>query len=196
MSDEDPWLGLQGAVARVSEYTGLSIGAAQIVLHKVCSSGEVRSRGANLFNFGSRGKETLLPLLSAHDWQGNSINLDKGELEGPGGMFGIMSVTVSAADLEWWLRNRWKPASKVGSGVMPTGAPGAPSKGMHLIVGELKRRVRENACKASLREEATELLQWFRLQHPNAQSPTIKTIENNIRDHHRQWRARQSPAEA
>jgi len=68
---------------------------------------------------------------------------------------------------------------------MRTGAPGRPSKGMHLIRMEFERRLGETACKRMLREEATELRQWFYSTYPNAQPPTIKTIENNLRSDYR-----------
>jgi hypothetical protein len=78
---------------------------------------------------------------------------------------------------------------------MPTGAPGRPSKGMHLIWTEFERRLAENACKPSLREEASVLLQWFRREYPVRQPPTVKTIENKIRNDHRIWRADKQPTE-
>jgi hypothetical protein len=71
---------------------------------------------------------------------------------------------------------------------LATGAPGRPAKGMHLISAEFKRRIAKNTCKPSLREEAAELEQWYRRQHPRAPSPSVKTIENNIRSDYRSWR--------
>jgi hypothetical protein len=194
MSDDDCWLDLQRAVARVREYRELSIGAALTVLRKACSSGEVRSRGRvmDFSGFRSRNEEALLPLLSENDWRDNSINLDQGELESRAGIFDITNVTVSGEDLDWWLRNRWKNDERIAT-TMPTGAPGRPSKGMHLIRAEFDRRITENSCKLLLREEATDLKQWFFRENPNAQSPTVKTIENNIRADHRQWALRQRP---
>jgi hypothetical protein len=211
VSDKD-WLNLRRAVGRIREYTGLSTGAAQALLHKACRSSEVRSRGLDLSGFGSRGKKALLPLLSENDWDGNSINLDNGHLEGPGGMFGIMNVTVSAEDLDWWLENRWHPDAAPGhrlgrravepahktselliahtddarAALMPTGAPGRPTTGMYLIRVEFERRLGGNACKPTLREEATELRQWFCSNYPTAPPPTIKTIENKLRSDYRQ----------
>lgn len=76
---------------------------------------------------------------------------------------------------------------------MPTGAPGRPSKGTHLIRAEFDKRRDANTCKPSLREEAAELQQWFCRQNPNRQPPTVKTIENNIRSDHRQWAASRRP---
>ncbi len=71
--------------------------------------------------------------------------------------------------------------------LMPTGAPGRPSKGMHVIRIEFDRRRIANECKPSLREEAEELESWFRNGYPTAQPVTRKTIENNIRSDYRDW---------
>jgi hypothetical protein len=68
---------------------------------------------------------------------------------------------------------------------MPTGAPGRPSKGMHLIRIEFDRRRIANECKPSLREEAAELEVWFRNRYPTAQPVKHNTIENNIRSDYR-----------
>jgi hypothetical protein len=86
-------------------------------------------------------------------------------------------------------------AAQVDNPNMPTGAPGRPTKGMHLVRGEFQRRLGLNACKLRLCEEATELQKWFKSQYPNASPPTIKTIENNIRTDFRHWVASQHKAE-
>jgi hypothetical protein len=70
---------------------------------------------------------------------------------------------------------------------LPTGMAGRPSKGKDLIAAEFHRRVLNNACKLVLKEEAEALRQWYQAEHPTAAQPTVKTIENNIRDEHRQW---------
>ena len=70
---------------------------------------------------------------------------------------------------------------------MATGAPGRPSRGMHVISVEFDRRRRENLCEASLREEATTLEQWFAQGYPMAQPVKRKTIENKIRADYRRW---------
>jgi hypothetical protein len=77
-------------------------------------------------------------------------------------------------------------AAQVDNPSMPTGAPGRPTKGMHLVRGEFQRRLGLKAWKLTLREEAAELQKWFKSQYPNASPPTIKTIENNIRTDFRQ----------
>jgi hypothetical protein len=77
--------------------------------------------------------------------------------------------------------------------MLTTGAPGRPSKGMHLIRAEFDRRRGANECKPSLREEATELEEWFRNNYPKAQSVKRKTIENSIRTAYKQWAVDQRP---
>lgn len=72
---------------------------------------------------------------------------------------------------------------------MPTGAPGRPSRGMHVIRAEFDRRRVDDQCKPSLREEAGELESWFHLRYPRVQPVTLKTIENNIRVDYRTWKA-------
>jgi hypothetical protein len=76
---------------------------------------------------------------------------------------------------------------------MRTGAPGRPSKGMHVIRIEFDRRRIENECKPSLREEAAALEGWFRNCYPKAQPVKRKTIENNIRADFRQYVASPRP---
>jgi hypothetical protein len=70
---------------------------------------------------------------------------------------------------------------------MPTGAPGRPSKGTHVIRIEFDRRRIANECKLLLRDEAAELEGWFRSCYPTAQPVKRKTIENNIRADFRQY---------
>ena len=69
--------------------------------------------------------------------------------------------------------------------IIPTGMPGRPSKGKDLILAELERRIAEKTCERTVRAEAAELKVWFARTYPNAQQPTIKTIENNIRAEYR-----------
>jgi hypothetical protein len=80
-------------------------------------------------------------------------------------------------------------AAQVDGPSMPTGAPGRPTKGMHLIRGEFQRRLRENGCRPSVHQEAMELREWFCRFHPTAPPPTIGTIENNIRADYREGMA-------
>jgi hypothetical protein len=70
---------------------------------------------------------------------------------------------------------------------MPTGAPGRPSRGMHVVRAEFDRRRTGGECEPSLRQEATALQRWFHQHYPDAGTLTVKTIENNIRaDYKRQ----------
>jgi hypothetical protein len=71
------------------------------------------------------------------------------------------------------------------SAPLRTGAPGRPSKSMHLILDEYQRRLSCGATPASTEAEAESLLQWLRDIHPAADRPTAKTIGNRIRPLHR-----------
>ncbi|MGA8611305.1 MAG: hypothetical protein WB760_06255 [Xanthobacteraceae bacterium] len=67
-----------------------------------------------------------------------------------------------------------------------TGAPGRPSKGMHLIEAEFDRRSATGTCRLVLGEEADALLVWFRAHYPELQPPSPKTIKNRLGKLHRQ----------
>jgi hypothetical protein len=70
-----------------------------------------------------------------------------------------------------------------------TGAPGRPSKSIHLLLDEFERRVGKDECAPSLREEATALLSWIKTTHPSKDRPVLKTVENNIRQAYKAWKA-------
>ncbi|MEP7241396.1 MAG: hypothetical protein ABI697_10965 [Devosia sp.] len=70
-----------------------------------------------------------------------------------------------------------------------TGAAGRPTKSIFLIVDEFERRAASGQSLLTLREEATALLQWLKLTHPDRDRPVLKTIENNIRKPYRSLRA-------
>lgn len=70
-----------------------------------------------------------------------------------------------------------------------TGAPGRPGKSTHLIEDELARRGRDGTIEASLRKQAEVLLDWLTETHPSRARPTVRTIENNIRDEYRRLKA-------
>ena len=69
-----------------------------------------------------------------------------------------------------------------GSNAAGTGAPGRPSKSMDLILDEFERRIAQSSLAPSLREEATALVDWLKTEYSTAERPTIKTVENRIRD--------------
>jgi len=87
--------------------------------------------------------------------------------------------------LAWWPIIEASKAS--GLAFLPTGAPGRPSKGMHLIREEFERRRQENECKLTLREEASHLEVWFCESYPGRPPVGRQTIENNIRRDYKRW---------
>lgn len=79
------------------------------------------------------------------------------------------------------IRERW-PFELASRG---TGAPGRPSKSIHLIADEFERRAGKTECEPTLREEATALLSWIKVTHPSKDRPVRKTIENTIRNRYK-----------
>jgi len=69
--------------------------------------------------------------------------------------------------------------------IVSTGAPGRPSA-MHFIRAEHQRRLDKGEAHESLADEARYLAHWLAQHHPEAPRPTAKTIENAIREAHRQ----------
>ena len=61
-----------------------------------------------------------------------------------------------------------------------TGLAGKPSI-RHFILPEFRRRVAENGNETSLAKEAQALCDWARTEHPEAPTPTARTIENLLR---------------
>jgi len=76
-----------------------------------------------------------------------------------------------------------------------SGYPGRPSKSKHLIEDEFRRRIERTETLPILTDEAAALFAWFVQKYPQMPRPTPKTIENNIRDLHRQWKASRDQAE-
>jgi hypothetical protein len=77
-----------------------------------------------------------------------------------------------------------------------SGFPGRPAKSKHLIEDEFRLRMGRTEALPLLTDEAAALLTWFVHKHPQMPRPTQKTIENNIRVIHRQWRTSQDRVEA
>src|SRR5262249_39940011 len=71
---------------------------------------------------------------------------------------------------------------------LPTGTAGRPTKGIHLIEAEFKRRVDADICEPNLKAEAKALHTWYGTEKPKAPQPTVKTIENKIRKPYRDWK--------
>jgi hypothetical protein len=69
-----------------------------------------------------------------------------------------------------------------------TGAQGRPSP-IQLVEREAERRRASGEAVDNLTEEAKSLHVWCKREHPNAPTPTSKTIENRIRHAHRNWKA-------
>lgn len=62
--------------------------------------------------------------------------------------------------------------------------PGRPSV-MAEVIKEFRRRADSNLILESLSAESRELEQWARNNLPGVQTPTLKTIQNNIRSEYR-----------
>lgn len=77
--------------------------------------------------------------------------------------------------------------------MIPTGAPGRPSKGKQPILNEFQRRADANECEDTLEGEVRALLLWFKTHYPTAEQPTQKTVQNYTRTPYRQWRGRVHP---
>ena len=69
--------------------------------------------------------------------------------------------------------------------IASTGAPGRPSKSMHLIKPEHARRLHAGEAERAVAKEARHLVAWLKNAHPLAPPPTPLTVENQIRDAHR-----------
>ena len=72
-----------------------------------------------------------------------------------------------------------------------TGVPGRPSIGQ-LIVVEFKRRSEAEERSPTLHAEAKVLQDWAKSEHSEAPTPTVGTIENQIRSLYRQATSKKS----
>jgi len=71
-----------------------------------------------------------------------------------------------------------------------TGSPGRPTIS-HLIEAEYNRRQVAGETNAELKDEAAALHGWAEISHPMARTPTVTTIQNQIRSAHRAFRESQ-----
>ena len=69
-----------------------------------------------------------------------------------------------------------------------TGAPGRPTKSMHLIIDECRRRLEAGIAEPRLADEARALLVWLWQEQPIRDRPTEKSIANAIRGEYRAYR--------
>src|SRR5262249_54077077 len=71
---------------------------------------------------------------------------------------------------------------------LPIGTPGRPTL-KQWFLEEHARRIDAGECLETVGAEAAALLEWLKREHPGQPSyPTRRTIENSIRDQHRQAR--------
>ena len=68
-----------------------------------------------------------------------------------------------------------------------TGAQGRPTS-RHIVMQEFQRRIENKAVLDALGEEAQALSDWLAAEHPGFPPMTRKTVENSIRDAHRNWK--------
>jgi hypothetical protein len=189
------WKTLPEAVTYVCAANRCEPAEAQEQIRAALADGELRPlrwEDGRPRPFGSTGGLTFpddTPPLDRHywtdaeiDWEAGNV-LDRSEYSDPPRHRRLLILARALA-------HRWPlAASAGGAATMPTGAPGRPSKGMHLIRVEFDRRRSTNLCAPLLREEATALAQWFREHFATAQPVKRKTIENSIRAEYRQWAA-------
>jgi hypothetical protein len=97
------------------------------------------------------------------DFEGNTVSCD--------GQVILRGITVSR-----------RSASR--DDIDKTGAPGRPSA-MHLIEQEFDRRDRLGLVEGSLKREGDFLAEWLTQNHPDQPPTTSKTIQNRLRDKHR-----------
>ncbi len=74
--------------------------------------------------------------------------------------------------------------------LVPTGTPGRPGKGINIVRLEFERRVIANELEASLAAECLALADWYYQKYPQRDSPSPKTIANNIRYDYKAAKAR------
>ena len=87
--------------------------------------------------------------------------------------------------------SRRRGADAQGPDPHSSGFPGRPSKSKQLIEQEFQRRMDAGEVCSTLSDEASALLEWLQGKHPSAPPPTIKTIKNNLRGQHREYKLKQ-----
>lgn len=89
------------------------------------------------------------------------------------------------------VRARWRfPLSETYDDAdLRSGMPGRPAKSKHLIEDEFRRRAGAGKLADTLALEAELLRAWLRSAHPKYPPPTIRTIQNNLRDEYRRLKS-------
>ena len=110
--------------------------------------------------------------IPSDKWRFLELDIRNGAARGEG--LEIVSIIVSAAD-----RVDQTPSDSAADPYR-TGLPGRRTI-KHLIVCEFRSRVERGCHELSLKAEAQALETWARQMHPEAPTPRVKTIENQIR---------------
>jgi hypothetical protein len=84
------------------------------------------------------------------------------------------------------VRTKWPTGNPLDA--YRTGAPGRPSA-IQFVVREAERRRNAGEAVLDLKAEANALHEWCCAAHPNIPAPSPGTIENKIRNEHREWKA-------
>jgi hypothetical protein len=77
--------------------------------------------------------------------------------------------------------------AKVEADPYRTGLPGRPT-GAHLVVIEFRNREKRGVVEASLKDESEALVRWYKENYTDGPNLTPGTVENRIRELHRQFR--------
>lgn len=181
-------LPLPDAVNRVAKAGPAEDAAEEVLL--ALQDGEITARGTPALSFGDRQP------IPPGRWVEGTVDWAKGTLRSL--PHGYTNITIARADLDrvWPHAGSGEPGIATGgpmaNGTMPTpppdpyrsGAPGKPTI-KHLILGEFRRRVQAGDVLPVLADEAKALCDWAAAQHPGAPTPTVRTVENQIRDEFR-----------
>jgi hypothetical protein len=116
------------------------------------------------------------PILEIVDWQ-NGIARD---------LQNVLYYSIHAASARQQT-NDDLPEEESSPPIYRTGAPGKPTS-MHLVEAEFRARCDRGEAKPTIGDEAEILAEWLRRTHPNAPPLTPKTVKNQLRAAHREWR--------